>query len=76
MSKKNRKKSPISSIVSLPNVVITFIREAKDELKKVTWPTREITIRYTIIVVIASVIVGLGIGGIDYLFQLGLESII
>jgi len=27
-------------------------------------------------VVIASVIVGLGIGGIDYLFQLGLESII
>lgn len=74
--KKNKKNSLINRLVSLPSTIVTFVKEAKDELKKVTWPTRQTTIRYTIIVIVASLSVGLLIGGIDYLFQLGLESII
>jgi len=44
-----------------------------NELKKVTWPTRENTIRLTIIVIMISLIIGLYIGIIDFLLAKGLE---
>lgn len=45
-----------------------FIREVRAELGKVTWPTREDTIKLTVIVIALSVIVGAFIGGLDALF--------
>lgn len=56
--------------------VVTFFTQAKDELKKVTWPSRETTIRYTVIVIIASIAVGLITGGIDYLYTLAIEYLV
>jgi preprotein translocase subunit SecE len=53
----------------IPNVSpVRFIREVITELKKVTWPTREETIKLTAVVIAISVIVGLFIGGLDALF--------
>lgn len=50
----------------LPNVgPVQFFKETVAELKKVTWPTREETIRYTFVVLAISVIVGVFIGGLD-----------
>ena len=46
-----------------------FLKESRIELKKVTWPTRQETIRYTAAVIILSVSVALFLGGLDYLFQ-------
>lgn len=46
---------------------VAFIQQTFDELKKVVWPTREQLIRLTFIVMFISVIVGLYIGGIDFL---------
>jgi preprotein translocase subunit SecE len=46
---------------------ITFGKEAVDEIKKVTWPTRDEIIRLTVAVIAISVIVGVFLGGIDYL---------
>lgn len=43
-----------------------FLIETKDELQKVTWPTRAEVIRLTFVVIFVSVIVGLYIGGVDY----------
>lgn len=45
-----------------------FFREVISELKKVTWPTRDETIKLTAVVVAISVIVGAFIGGLDSLF--------
>lgn len=45
-----------------------YIGEVKQELKKVEWPTREKTIRLTVIVVAASAFVGIYIGALDWLF--------
>jgi preprotein translocase subunit SecE len=42
-----------------------FIREVRSELKKVSWPTRAETIRYSIIVAIAIVVLGLFIFVVD-----------
>jgi len=45
-----------------------FFHEVVAELKKVTWPTREETIKLTVVVIAISVLVGLFIGGLDALF--------
>lgn len=47
--------------------VIAFLKEVREELSKVAWPTREQTIRYTILVILVAVVVGLFLGGLDYI---------
>ena len=44
-----------------------------EELKKVTWPTKEQTLRLTVIVIGISLIIGIYIGIIDVLLTKGLE---
>lgn len=50
----------------MPNI-INFFKEVKAELGKVVWPSREQTIRYTILVVIVAVTVGVLLGGLDFI---------
>jgi preprotein translocase subunit SecE len=45
-----------------------FLKEVVAELKKVTWPTREETVKLTVVVIVISVVVGAFIGGLDSLF--------
>lgn len=47
---------------------IPFVRDIVEELRKVTWPTREETIRLTILVIAVSVAVGVMLGLVDLLF--------
>lgn len=47
--------------------IINFFNQTREELLKVVWPTREQTIRYTVLVIITALAVGLFLGGIDYL---------
>ena len=42
-----------------------FLKEVAAELKKVTWPTRQETIKLTAVVIAISVIVGAFIGSLD-----------
>ena len=53
-----------------------FFQEVKTELKKVTWPTREETIRYTTMVVVVSGAVAIFLGGLDYVFQYILNNFV
>ena len=55
---------------------VTFLRETYDELKKVVWPTRDEVIRLTLVVIAISIVVGLYIGGIDYIFTKVTEFIV
>ncbi|MBI1982150.1 MAG: preprotein translocase subunit SecE [Candidatus Levybacteria bacterium] len=54
----------------------TFLKETREELKKVTWPTQQEVVRLTTIVIIVSLIVGLLIGAMDFLFTKTMETII
>ena len=45
----------------------TFIREAKAELKKVTWPTRRQIWYWTVIVIVFTLCVSLYLGLIDFI---------
>ena len=48
-----------------------FIRDAMSEIKKVIWPDRETTRNLTLVVIAVSIVLGILLGGIDYvLFQL------
>ena len=55
---------------------VSFFRETYDELKKVVWPTRNEIIRLTSVVILLSVIMGLYIGGLDYVFTQGVKAIL
>ena len=56
-------------IGNLPNKAVTFLKEVYIELKRTTWPTRQQTIKYTLIVIGFTMAVALFLGGLDYLFS-------
>jgi preprotein translocase subunit SecE len=55
----------------------TFWREAKVEIKKVTWPDRKVTSASTVVVLVVVAVVSLYLGVVDallsYLYQLVLS---
>jgi preprotein translocase SecE subunit len=55
---------------------VTFLVQTQDELKKVTWPTQKEVIRLTATVIIVSIIVGVFLGGLDFLLTKLTEIII
>ncbi|MGH2686695.1 MAG: preprotein translocase subunit SecE, partial [Actinomycetota bacterium] len=45
-----------------------FIREVRGEMRKVAWPTRSEVVNYSIIVLVAVVILTALIAGLDWVF--------
>jgi preprotein translocase subunit SecE len=58
------------------NTIGNFFSEVGSEIKKITWPTREEAIRYTITVIILTLIVATVLGLFDYGFQYLLEKFV
>ena len=56
--------------------IIGFFGEVKSELTKVTWPTRNEVIRLTLIVFAVSAIIGVYVGGLDYIFTTILAKVL
>lgn len=66
----------VSSPVRTQRGGTNFVRDVVTELRKVTWPTREETLRLTVIVIVVSVILGAALGGIDYVFYWLINSLL
>lgn len=49
--------------------IIDFIRESRDELKKVTWPDREEVTGFTIVVIVSVVIVSMFLWVVDLMLM-------
>ena len=47
-----------------------FVVAVRDELKKVTWPTKPELIKATRMIIVLSILLGLTIGLMDYVLQL------
>lgn len=58
------------------NKAIDFLKDVRIELSKVNWPTRNQTIQYTLVVVGLSVALAIFLGGLDFIFQWGLNKFI
>jgi len=57
-------------------MILDYFKEVKVELRKVSWPTREQTKKYTILVIVVSLVVGLYLTGLDYILSKVVGSII
>ena len=55
---------------------ITFLKEARIELKKVVWPSRKEATKLTVIVIAVSIVTAVFFGMLDLFFSWGLEKII
>ena len=53
-----------------------YIRESIQEMKKVTWPTKQETYNYTILVIVVSLALAAFLGALDFVFTWGLEQLI
>jgi len=51
------------------NKLWTFVKEARAELRKVNWPTRAQTVKFTSVVIGVSLAVAVFLGTLDYLFE-------
>ena len=68
VSVKDRR-APAQRLKSERTKPLQFVREVRAELKKVSWPTREEVLRYSIIVLVALVVFTAFVFGIDLLFE-------
>lgn len=53
-----------------------YFKESLAELKKVSWPTKKETYRYTIMVFGLSIALAVFLGALDFVFNLGLEELL
>lgn len=53
-----------------------YVRGVREELQKVTWPTRKQATRYSLLVVAISTIVAIFFTILDLIFKLGLEQLL
>lgn len=50
--------------------VVKYFKDARSEFKKVVWPTRKSVFNNTVVVIVAMVVSGLVIWGMDNVFML------
>jgi preprotein translocase subunit SecE len=60
--------------MSIFEKISKFFNEVRVELKKVSWPTRQDTVKYTLIVIGVTVVVAAFLGGCDFLFTWLLQT--
>jgi preprotein translocase SecE subunit len=60
----------------MANKITALLSETKEELVRVTWPTRENVIKHTFLVIAVSVGLAIYLGAADLLFTFGLQQII
>ncbi|MFH1712819.1 MAG: preprotein translocase subunit SecE [Candidatus Jacksonbacteria bacterium] len=58
------------------NQITSYLISSKEELKKVTWPSRDETIQKTVLVIAISLAVAVYLGMLDYLLTRLLEKIV
>ncbi|HBL51645.1 MAG: preprotein translocase subunit SecE [Candidatus Blackburnbacteria bacterium RIFCSPHIGHO2_02_FULL_39_13] len=55
---------------------VSFLLEVKSEMAKIVWPRRQQAIQLTLLVIVVSVVVGVYIGGLDFIFTNILNKIL
>jgi len=58
------------------NKLVNYLKGAREELAKVVWPTKETTVRHTLVVIVISLAIAIFLGSIDFFFNEVLETII
>lgn len=54
--------------------IFRFLKEARVELARVSWPTKKEIVRYTVLVIVISLLVALFLGTLDFFFGFLVEK--
>ncbi len=65
----NKKENPLQWM-------IRYVKEARAEMLKVTWPSKQETTKYSLITIGLALVIAAFFGGLDWLLNLGLEWLI
>ncbi|MCX7778868.1 MAG: preprotein translocase subunit SecE [Patescibacteria group bacterium] len=65
----------IVNLVKMIQKIIQYLKESKEELKKVVWPSKKETLNLTFLVIVISLGVAIFLGLIDRLLTIFLEKI-
>ncbi len=57
------------------NQIVTFVRESRDELKKVTWPEKDEVTSFTMVVIVAILVVAIFLMLVDSVFTKFLQIV-
>ena len=57
-------------------IMAAFFKGVQNEFKKIVWPTKELLAKETFAVIVISIILGVIIALLDWVFQLGLGLVI
>lgn len=58
------------------NKLANYLKASISEMKKVTWPSKKETYRYTVLVIAISLATAVFLGALDYIFNFGFAFII
>ena len=56
--------------------LITYLKETRQELRHVNWPSRQNTVRFTVLVIGISAAVAAFLGALDFIFQYLLNTFV
>lgn len=58
------------------NRLINYFKDTRSEMNHVSWPTREQTINFTVVVMVFAIFIGVLLGVFDFAFSFILKSFI
>ncbi|MBI2627093.1 MAG: preprotein translocase subunit SecE [Parcubacteria group bacterium] len=58
------------------NQILAFLKDVQIELKKVNWPTKQELLKYTVVVIGFTIVLGVFLGGLDYFFGFLLRKLV
>ena len=56
--------------------ITSYVRESREELRKVVWPTRQMVVRDTLIVVSISLAMAIFFGALDFGLNVGFQALL
>ncbi|MBU1018798.1 MAG: preprotein translocase subunit SecE [Patescibacteria group bacterium] len=56
--------------------LLQYIKDSFDDIKKVTWPTKNQAVILSLIVFAVCIVVAIFLGVLDYVFGLGIQELI
>lgn len=56
--------------------ITQYLKETRAEMVNIKWPSRKETILHTTLVIVISVLVGLGLAGLDFGFQKAITALL
>jgi len=62
--------------MNLLQKLTTYLKQVKIEGKKINWPTREKTMRYSLVVIGIALTVAMFLGGLDFVFSSGVKFLV